>query len=283
VRIDLPDLKYFAEGRQQTLLRQLEASPEWRVFNERGTIVCHQRQLHGDDWVGPMNGFYNRPEDRVQTRAVFRFADKGESYVSPLNQAGPLQGETQLTLKSSDQGIASNLSVGQKGLWFEFFEQTRNENRALTREALAWAGDFLKRVRAGQDEIEKRGYAADLMPANGVGNGKARLEIHDGIDGGVYFVTGWANPGEAGYVYLKAYNAGTGARVSQGGLDRDSNELMGWSGNPAELFYYDTNITMGGGGDHPYNARFELWFHPANGGKERKLVEVTRKVRDYVF
>jgi hypothetical protein len=43
VNIDLTDLKYFAEGKTHILLRHLQASPEWKVFIEGQTMVCHRR------------------------------------------------------------------------------------------------------------------------------------------------------------------------------------------------------------------------------------------------
>ena len=41
------------------------------------------------------------------------------------------------------------------------------------------------------------------------------------------------------------------------------------------------NIILGERGTQPYDARFELWFHPWKGAKERKLAEATRQVRAY--
>ena len=287
VKIELPDLKYLAEGRREVLQRQLEASPEWCVFQDRGgKLVCYQRTLKDGQWMATLNGFISGSHpDWLQTRAQFTFADTGKGFGgsnrSWLTEAGPMAGETHLGLQNTSQGIQSYLTIGQKGLWFEYFEESKTEDRAHTRTALAWLEWFLKGVRADEKEIESRGYAAALMPPDGVHHGSPQLEATDGMEGGIYDVRGWINPGKAGSVYLKAFDVETGARLSPD-MTKDSNELTGWSRDSAELFYYNRGVLIGEGDPgRIYTARFEMWFRPDDGTAESKLVETMHKVRAF--
>ena len=285
VRIELPDLKYFSEGGRQVLQRQLQASPEWRVFRDRGgNLVCDQRAWKGGQWMASQNGFISGGHpDWLQTKAQFTFADTGKGFGgsnrSWLTESGPTAGDTHLGLQNTSQGIQSYLIVGQKGLWFEYFEESKSEDRVQTRKTLACLEGFLKAVRAGEKEIQSRGYASALMPQDAIHHGQSQLEVSDGMQGGMYDVRGWINPGKAGFVYLKAFNADTGARLSQDDIKKDSNELTGWSSDSTELFYYNAGIVIvEGDPGRSYGARFELWFHPDDGTAETKLVETTHEI-----
>lgn len=90
---------------------------------------------------------------------------------------------------------------------------------------------------------------------------------------------GWVNPGGSGYVDLKVFRVDDGIRLSADRIAEPSNELTGWSEDVDTLFYYNSDVTVyEGDWDHHYDARFELWFHPSDGGPERKLVEVARAI-----
>jgi hypothetical protein len=298
VNIELPDLKYFAEGRTEIVLRHLCASPEWKVFEEFGDIICYRRTRENwpwdeqDEasrrWRVSLNGYQTTDRSTgswVQIRPLFRFTEEGggaftnEYNRSSFQKAGPLQGSTHLNLKSSSQGIESYLAVGQAGLWFECFEESWQEARVHTRKALQWLGKFLGVLRKTEHEIEQKGFVADLMPPDAVRQGQPTLEVLGDVPGGIYDVYGWVNPQQAGKVYLKVFNAETDERLSQDRITRRSNEFMGWSEDPNVLFFCNPHISVYEGGfDTIYDARFELWFQPSDGSSERKLVQTTRTI-----
>ena len=99
---------------------------------------------------------------------------------------------------------------------------------------------------------------------------------------GIYEVEAWVNPGEAGLVYLKAYEVTRNYQLSDERLRAASNERMGWSEDAEELFYSNTNITIyEGDWGQPYAARFELWFLPDSGKRGRKLLERVLKIEGW--
>ena len=91
------------------------------------------------------------------------------------------------------------------------------------------------------------------------------------------------NPGEPGEVYLKAYEVTKGTRLSEGRLGERTRGYVGWSDDPEEKFSVGSEFTIyEGDWEKYYAARIELWFVPANGGKERKLTERVFKVEGWM-
>lgn len=288
VNIDLPDLKYLADAKAHLLLRHLQASPEWRVFNDRGQIVCYRREWTSGRWEVSLNGFKSSFDSTAsvdgfwQIRYLFRFAEKAGGPFAKFRyftKVEPLAGKVHLQLKKSGQGIESYLAVGQGGLWFEFFEQAGTEPRTRTRRALKWLAGFLAGIRKAEAEIATSGYAAKLLPAGSIQKGKPSIQVRDGFQGGIYDVCAWVNPGAAGEVWLKVFDANTNKPLSEERIAAGSNERIGWAKDPSILFSYNSNITVyEGDWDHFYDARFELWFGDHKTSKQRKLVETTRKI-----
>jgi len=313
VDVNLPDLKYFAEGKVHVLLRHLQASPEWRVFIEGQRMVCHRRKKQDGKWNDSDSdaGFhheylneYSKSEDPwfpidnqdraapmnernwQQIRYLFRFEEKPfgfhpvwakEPHVMKLN---PLAGKINIKLKSSNQGIESYLAIGQPSLWFEVFEQTWHESRKKTRNALRLLKEFLRKVRKAEKEIETNGYASKLILPESVREGKPSLELKQNyanpgyID---YTATAWVNPGTQGYVYLKVFNLASEEYLSNTAWP--IKEYIGWSTNPDTLFLFSNRI-----GIYtekltlPFDARFEVCLHPSDGSPERKLIETILRI-----
>lgn len=285
VNLQLPDLKYFAEGKEEVLLRQLEASPEWKVFKDGDEIVAYRREFLSGKWEVSLNGYRHGGglgKKRWQIRYLFRFSrNVGGAFarLGFLTKSNPCAGKIQLKLKSSDQGIESYLAVGEGVLWFEFFEQTDEEDRIHSRKALDWLAKFLRSIRAAEKEINENGYAAEIMPKESTKKGNPSIEVKDGFQGGIYDVYAWINPGSESEVFLKVFDAKTNARLSEDRITPRSSERIGWSQKPGTLFFYNSNITVyEGDWDHFYNARFELWTKDDKTGKEKKLVETTHKI-----
>jgi protocatechuate 3,4-dioxygenase beta subunit len=304
VNIDLTDLKYFAEGKTHILLRHLQASPEWKVFIEGQTMVCHRRLKQDGLWNDIDSGShmeflheYAESEDKwfpvddqdrkapmnernfQQMKYLFRFEDEPFGYHAVwakephVMKVGPLEGQMNIKLKASNQGIESYLAIGQPGLWFEVFEQTWYEQRKKTRNALQLLKEFLRGIRAAEDEINEVGYASKLMPPGYVKKGNPTLELK--WDRGVYRGQAWINPGQQGYVYLRVLNADTREYLSERLIGSPLKEYVGFSKDPTTLFLHKCCLYLREDlFERSFNADFELWFHPSDGGPERKLVSV---------
>ena len=83
-------------------------------------------------------------------------------------------------------------------------------------------------------------------------------------------------------IYLKAFEITQDTRLSESELKEHSNEYIGWSDNPDELFYSNTHFTIyEGDWGKPYAARFEIWFIPDSGAPERKLMGKNFKIEGW--
>jgi hypothetical protein len=73
-----------------------------------------------------------------------------------------------------------------------------------------------------------------------------------------------------------------GTPLSETRLKERSNEWVGWSSDPNELFFSNTDFTIyEGDWGKPYAARFEVWFQPDSGAMERKLLEKVYKIEGW--
>ncbi|KOS04961.1 hypothetical protein AM493_02085 [Flavobacterium akiainvivens] len=99
------------------------------------------------------------------------------------------------------------------------------------------------------------------------------FEIYNGMQPGIYTYTATVTNLKKGMLYLKAYEVTQNTPLSAERVKHRSIIEIEDTGAPAlySLPEYFT-IYEGDWGQY-YAARFELWYLPAHGGKERKLVE----------
>lgn len=121
--------------------------------------------------------------------------------------------------------------------------------------------------------------AKDLLPAGSIKRGPPELRIFRDL-AGRYRLETWVNPGEKGKIRLKGFEVTKEIPLTIRGNRTFQAEYIGWSEDSEEKFYANFRF-----GFHEYSetndfaVRFEIWFAPANGGPERKLVERVFRVK----
>lgn len=97
--------------------------------------------------------------------------------------------------------------------------------------------------------------------------------------GGLYAADVWCNPGEAGQVYLRAFEITRGDELSSSALRERTEQLAKFDSKEGRPFLHRMDFTIyeGNWGQY-YGARFEVWFKPSNGTPERKLLEKNYKI-----
>ena len=103
------------------------------------------------------------------------------------------------------------------------------------------------------------------------------------MQGGQYDLVAFINPGEAGTLFVKAFEATRDTPLSEDRIERASTQIAQWSSNAAELLAYRAPFTIyeGSWGIY-YPARIEIWFRPASGGTPRKLLEKIFRVEGWM-
>jgi hypothetical protein len=188
-------------------------------------------------------------------------------------------GETRrVELSKGNEQLESRCLIDVHGLLLEVFEQSAAEERRLTNATL----EFLEKELKPLADAPTWDTIRSMLPEDGITRGTPSLELRNGFQPGIYNAAIRVNPGEPGRVYLKAFEVTWGTVLSAGRLKEKSNEWVGWSDNPDELFLSEMNITIyEGDWDKPYAARFEVWFEPDSGAVERKLLERVYKIEGW--
>jgi hypothetical protein len=175
--------------------------------------------------------------------------------------------------------LQSYVTFDAGGVLVELFEQGEGAERRMTKTAIAeLEREFLAVVAA-----EDWDAAVALLPGGAIERGEGRIELMNSSQPGIYNATVRCNPGEAGRVFLKAFEVTREYRLSEDRIKRRTNEWTGWSDDAAELFFAEMHFTIyeGDWGQH-YAARIEVWFEPDSGEDERKLLEEVFRVEGWM-
>lgn len=281
----MPSLRVLASEHRPLLMRYLASSPAWRVFEQHGVLCATRRWRLGSMWLWKMHGYYS-PRDLGfwPGPGIPSFSIRTTIGLDGKPWASFEQGATELKEGTSPQPVLldkrwpseSDTVVRCGNIVVELFERARGPERRLTKTAVRELEAELKSLLA-RGEFDRA-----LLPVDSIRRGEAVLNLYKGTQPGIYETEAWINPRESGMVYLKAFEVTRGTQLSTYDLREYSNERTGWSKDPNELFYSDTNITIyEGDWGQPYAARFELWFVPDSGQAERKLLERIFKIEGW--
>lgn len=271
----------------EVLMRYLATSPSWRVFKEHDGVFATRRWMVGSKWLYNLHGYYTRHDIDFWSKSVIPYFQSritigfsGKPWASAWGDVTKMRvGQTMpLILSKGNQMRESRCIITADDLVVEVFEQSDAKERRLTKAALAHVEKELAPL-ASQPTWET---IRSILPAGSIRQGEASLELRNSFQPGLYDSEIWVNPGEPGMIYLKAFEITQGTPLSVDRLKVRSNEWIGWSGNPEELFFSNTHFTIyEGDWGKPYAARFEVWFTPDSGRADRKLLEEVFKIEGW--
>ena len=287
VKSELGSLQKLVSERREVLVAYLAAHPGWQLVLEYGELCATRRWKIGGIWVSTRGSYSSFGKDRgdrlnpsdedkaykeqttYQTRCTIRLGDSKPSYHLTTR---PLVCETNVSPWKCEHGFGkfeSHVAFCGDGVCVEVTEQGNVEERRITKTVLAFLRDEFDALPRADNATWRT-----LLPDGAVKRGEASLRLRQGSQGGIYHYELWANPGEAGEVYLKAFEVTKGTPLSANRLPRRSAERIGWSGDSEEKFFAGREFTIyeGDWGKY-YAARIEAWFKPDSGGPERKLAE----------
>ncbi len=280
----MPSFRSAATDHADVFRDYIEASPDWHVFVEQGNRFAARRwsyngeprdTLHGYvSEFGGGSGFSTRCLiclDRKQWSSYsVQHAQEGTTVVKPEMRRGNNLDESRVMVECG-------------GVWVEIFEQSGTPERRVTKATVAALEkefseferdpkEALARVRARSRELASRLAGKDGQP----------FRLLTGMQPGIYGVAYAVNPGEPGFVYLKAFEVTQGTPLSVDSLAEASKTRMTWSTEPSEQFGAKAGFTIyEGDWGKPYAARFEVWFKPDSGKTERKLAERIFKIEGW--
>ena len=287
VSTDLAILNEFATSNRQKLIEYLSASPRWFVTEERGMPYAYRRLVIGGRWQNTLNGFYSSSsvapsaEPNFQTRIVIGF--DGPVFAGPFQKKQTIAkvgvGDVPIRVvddKEFNQGKESYFVLQSSKASVEVFEQSSLDARPATQLALAEVKRELETAL-----ISTNAVAVSPQPA--LESGEPEIQLAKGMQGGIYQVRAFVNPGEAGRAYVKVFEATQNTPLSTERIKPRSISRIGWSTNSNEKFRYQSEITVyEGDWGNFYPGRFELWFIPDSGKSEHKLVEQIFRIEGWM-
>jgi hypothetical protein len=287
VTADPRALAILAREHPELLRRHLAASPAWRLHEERGHVFATRRWKLDGRWQYTLHGYYSsffgdsEDQPRFQVRVTLgldgRAWWRGDRDSTALQPGRPAK----LHVGSDNQLRQSHCTIELGAVLVEIFEQSSAPERRLTKAALAFLETEFAALLAQTAAADTAASGPTIEPDT-ITRGEASLRLASSFQPGIYDVFIRANPGESGRVYLRAYEATRGTRLSADRLKSSTNEWIGWSADPDEQFLSNTHFTIyEGDWGQPYAARFEVWFEPGPGGSERKLLERTFRIEGW--
>ena len=290
---DISALDRLCAEREGWLLRYLACNPGWRLYTRYGRLLAERRvrrgdQWHWQDWEVQLDGVpdvskgdeFEMDFDTVESHSTICFG--GLEFNWAKCKSG---GQVPLPLKQEgdDFNQIETVCDGEK-LSLDVYELTTFATSRVVQAAFDLTQKEFMDVRNTTNWAQMKA----LLPEGSVRKGPASLEVLCQLTsrGEIlnYAYQSWVNPGEPGETYLRAFELSQGVELGFGKdgypahLKYETREHSGWSENPEEKFMIGSGLTLG------IKSRFcavrlEVWFIPANGGPERKLVERVFRVK----
>lgn len=280
----MPSLRRAATDQAETFLDYIEASPDWHVFVEQGNRSASRRWSYGGEPRDTLHGYISEffGDSGFQTRCLLCLDRKQWSRYSVQHvMEGTRPVKPQMTRGNNLHESRVMIECG--GVWVEIFEQSSKPERRVTKVTIAALekefSEFEKDPKAALEKVREksRELARRLAGTNG-----QPFRLLTGMQPGIYGVAYSLNPGEPGFVYLKAFEVTKGTPLSAARLESASKTRMMWSVEPSERFGAKAGFTIyEGDWGKPYAARFEVWFKPDSGKSERKLAERIFKIEGW--
>jgi hypothetical protein len=280
----MPSIRKAATDHAVTFMEYVEASPDWHVFLERGNRFASRSWSYGGEPRDELHGYISDFIDaaRFQTRCLLCLDRKQWSSYSVQHEEegkNPILPE----MTKGNELHESRVMIECGGVWIELFEQSDNLERRVTKATMAALekefSEFLANPKAAA--AKARGRSSELAKRL-AGPGTHGFRLLTGMQPGIYTVAYSLNPGEAGSVYLKAFEVTQGTPLSATRLEEKSKTRMTWSNSPEERFGAKAGFTVyEGDWGKPYAARFEVWFEPDSGKGQRKLSERVFKIEGW--
>jgi len=226
----------------------LAATPAWFVSQQGDRITAIRRQQIDSNWQHENNDpkaylspDYDESDSRTSPSIEIKigFFEPLIIVSDSVTVASP--GETKAAkLSSSSESHYSRYIIESDNIFVEISELSSTKERVLTQTALS----FIEQELAPLVTNPTLALAKALIADTGLKAGMSAIELKHLSEPGIYQINSWLNPGEAGSVYLKAFEITKDSPLSESGLREASEERIGWSDNPDELFLMNTNFNI---------------------------------------
>jgi hypothetical protein len=300
--VESGNLARLSKDHKDLWFQYLAGSFRWEIRKERELYYAVRREQKDGRYESTLNGFYLwdlESEKYLQTKVLVSF---GKPYGFGDLQAnitnidlipGPMQIRPVIEEPHpGSPGSGSYIIFKNSQANLEIYEQSSTLERNFTRQAFKEINQDLEAVIANADTVRKTGrlsdtkkypeFSGDHLTEGLTVNTKSFLKIREGLQPGIYLVSGWIPVGEKSEAYLKVYNQKTNARLSEQEINDKSLRMMGWARARNFNFPYQSEITVyEGDWSKMYKARFELWLRSHETGEERMALQTVTSINGW--
>ena len=294
VKIPVFHLSYWAENK--TILQDyLSSSKDWHVAPIDGPIVALPRAK--EDGCKPLR--LDQPGGYSDSRSPFPKANflnlyplSNVQFHHNLKNVFHENSTAYLSMKKSEDSYLSSLAIIEekdKNLTIQVFENSLDNSRSFTTSFLTDLSSQMSKIKKVASSDASNINLSILPPKSAIISPLDKISIERSRDEGFgrYIISGYINPGERGFIYLKINKKSDGKginMVAKGGTEGTNSEYVGWSKNPKQKFNFCLAALLQGGSNDSEKilAEFQIWFRPSNGGLERLLHKKTLVVNVYL-
>ena len=285
VRCDVSALDRLYVERADFLFRYLASHPDWALRHDyKGRRIALRRMRGGTGWHdNSWNAVFAAKDasdfdDVIKVGCNVNF-DREQDYGQICKSGDSVRVDMMSTEEDFTRGVVACRGAGLSMVVSELttFPAAR---------MIQFVFDSLQREFQSLAEAQTWDAAKSLLPADAALKEDANVFLREAILPGRYLYWARVNPGEPGETYLRVFEVSRGTELGTRTSGRrsvkgDTQESVGWSGDLSEKFFVGAEFFLHEyvKGGMPFAARVEVWFIPANGGPERKLVERVFKVK----
>ncbi|MCQ2353158.1 MAG: hypothetical protein MJ033_06740 [Victivallaceae bacterium] len=266
----LPSLEKLqqTDPENRRLLEYLAIHPGWRLYRESigGNYIANRRFFDASGkYLSTRDGSYRFAGEGIFYRYRLNLRLSGRSWNNRLLRSGGEYDADAVYHRYATRVMAGKICA-------EILEENTVPGRIMTAQTVFELESEFSSLLAGHAEF----------PENAVTSGTPELAL-SGCHGD-YAATIFCNPGEAGDLYLKAFEITGNTPLSADHLRRTATERTGYSADPGELFFAQIpfRIYEGDWGQF-YGVRLEVWFSPEDkSSPDRKLLEKNFKIEGWM-
>ena len=276
---DNSELKRLFKEDQALLLRYLACHPGWRFRDGRYGREARRRIRKGNLWLDRGWGYFE--QSRIDEDECESIEATCVVYLDGIDDSSPryLCGESaelESIVPDEDDFNDWQIMCGTgTNITLVVSEHASFKMSRVMQPIFDFTQDEFRAVRQSRNWETAKG----LLPEGSIRKGMSAVDVYEDEPGG-YFYRAWINPMESGSAYLRVYDIINETLLSQELIKQVSEEYAGWSDDPVEKFCVGSPFCIVERCPaESYVIRVEVWFIPASGGPERKLVERVFRVK----
>ncbi len=292
------NLDFFADDRKDILVDYLTNSSEWHVFPIYEAIIAIKRDesnICNPTMISFPSSYPYRSIPGLGSNFFNLYSDTSQirEYSPTIKTKATENSQITLTMEKPyrfpdsrlpiSNALLSDLIVESKNkkLSLHSFDNSEDIHRPVTTKFLISTSKELEKLVKFTSKGNQLADESILPPGSILLSSQPIMSVKQPQDRsqGRYNISGYINPGQKGFIYLKVIHNKTG-KILLSEQESTNAEYIGWSKNPNQKFNFCIGAALNGSVDDAKNVSvdFQIWFKPEDRSPEKMLIRQTRSV-----